>query len=321
MKKKIRKKKIILLGGSGFIGLHLAKRISEIGWDTTILSKDTQKISKLGFSESLTLIKGDITRYEDVLTGIKGKDCIVNLAAVCNTSSKFDPYSDLEVNCRGQLNVLESRKNSNPNSKYIFLGSRMQFGIVREDDMPIKDEHCQNPISLYGIHKTTAENYCKLYKRAFNLNSIVLRLPIVYGFNLIGDNKNNIIPHLVKKAINNEKFYINGYGSDIKDLLYVDDIIDLILLVIDSKVKNGAFNVGSGQKIRFIDLAEKIIKLLNSGSYEAVPFPKELAKFELGSFYFDTSGLKKIFKWMPKTSLDDGLIKIMDFFKNSVRSG
>lgn len=307
--------KKVLVIGAGFIGTHLCKSLSKMDIETTVLSKNIDKISKFNFSKKLMLVKGNVLDYKIVEESVKGNDCIINLASVVHHYSDFDPYLDLDVNCRGQINILEARKKINPNSRHIFIGSRTQFGIVGKRDLPIKEDHCQRPISLYGIHKQTAENYCHLYKRAFNMDSIILRLPQVYGPSLNYSETHSIIDKFIKKAIKNEKFQVNGYGRDIKDFVYVDDVINLIIKILKSNAKGGTFNIGSNKKTKLIDIAKKVVKLSKSGSFKAVPFPKDIQNFELGSFYFDISKVSRQFKWKPKIDLDEGIKRTIEFYR------
>ena len=306
-------KKVLVIGGSGFIGAHLCKALSSLDIETTLFSKSADKIKKLDFSKKLRLIKGDIQDYKSVEYSIKGKDCIINLASVVNHYSDFNPYLDLDVNCRGQINVLEARKKINPNSKYIFIGSRTQFGTVGKKNLPVKEDDYQRPISLYGIHKQTAENYCNLYKKAFGIDSIILRLPQVYGPSLTCSDTHSIINKFISKALNDEEFQVNGYGKDLKDFVYIDDVVDLIIKVLQSEVKEGIFNVGAGKGTSLIRIAKRIVKICGSGSYKAVPFPKSIEKFELGSFYFDISKVKRQFKWKPRIGICHGLRKTVEF--------
>ena len=313
---EFKNQRILLIGGAGFIGLHLAKKLSSINNDITIFSKDNSKAKKLLFSKKIKFTKGDISNYKDVEKNINNKEIILNLASVVNSSQIVDFKNDLDVNCRGQINILNARKNINPHSKYIFFGTRAQFGKVEENDLPVLEDHCQKPVSLYGIHKQTAENYCKLYELTFNLKSIILRFPQIYGPSLTNENTQGIIDKFIKKAMRSELFYVNGFGKDIKDLIYIEDAVDLIIRVMESDVDGGTFNVGSGKKIKFIEIAEKIVEVCGSGSFKTVPFLKEIKKFELGNFYFDTSKVNKKFNWKPKTSLDEGIKKTKAFYKN-----
>ncbi len=294
--------------------MHLARRLLELGSDVAVFGKNEAKNGK-DFRNKINFIKGDVADYKAIEKSVKNKDAIINLAAVIQDYAEFDPYLDLEVNCRGQLNVLEARKKVNSAAKYIFIGSRTQFGKVDKKDLPVSEELCQRPVSLYGIHKQTAEDYCRLYKRAFNLKSVILRFPQVYGPGLAGKNSHSIIDRFIRKALKNEEFHVNGYGKDIKDLVYVQDAVELIVKILDSGIEEGAFNAGSGKKIRLIEIAKKIVKLCGSGSFKAVPFPRELAKFELGDFYFNITKVKKSFNWSPKTKIDEGLKKTIEFHK------
>lgn len=312
----LKGKKILIIGGTGFVGMHLAKRLSEVPCRVCIFGRNIGNAKKLEFAKEIEIIEGDIADYKSIEKSVKNKDAIINLAAVVQDYAEFDPYLDLEVNCKGQLNILEARKKINQNAKYIFIGSRTQFGKVKKKDLPVSEGLCQRPISLYGIHKHTAESYCGLYERAFNLKSVILRFPQVYGPSLAGKNDHSIVDRFIRKALKNEEFHVNGYGKDIKDLIYVEDVIDLIVLVLESEIEEGAFNAGSGEKIRLTEIAEKIIKLCKSGSYKPVPFPEELVNFELGGFYFDISKAKKAFNWSPKTKIEEGLKKTIEFYRN-----
>jgi len=315
---KAKNNRVLLIGGSGFIGLHLTKRLLERKCEVTILHKDS--FTRRGIEKEARLVQGSITDYKTVENAIKDKDGIINLAAVLHPSGEFDPYLDWEVNGKGQLNILEARRKVNPDSKYIFFGTRAQFGRVKEEDLPIAEDYPQNPISLYGIHKQTAENYCRLYKNAFGLKSIILRPAIVYGPPVAEENKHDMICKFIKKALQGEEFRINGFGKDRKDLIYIDDLVDLIVKVMDSKVEEGTFNVGSGKGIEFLEIAKRVVAVCKSGTFKAVPFPKELERFELGSYYADISKVKRAFRWAPKTPLEEGLKKIAEHQRKRMKA-
>ena len=310
-------KKVLLIGGSGFIGLHLAKKLAELGFDVSIFCRDVNNIKKLHFAKNIKLVKGDICDYGSVEKNIKGQDVIINLASVVNHGSSFDPYKDIDVNCKGQINVLEARRKINKDSKYIFFGTRSQFGILKEPSQPVNEDCCQRPTSLYGINKQAAEYYCNLYRRAFGLKSIIIRLSQVYGPSLSGEQTHSVLDKFIKSALKNETFYVNGYGNDIKDLVYIEDVVDLIMRVIKSSVEDGTFNAGSNAKVTLKEVAVKIVSICKSGKFRLVPFPKDIADFELGSFYFDISKTRKAFGWRPKISLGEGLKRTVEFHKRT----
>jgi UDP-glucose 4-epimerase len=316
LKDKKRTKRILLIGGSGFIGMHIVRALSIKKCEITLIVKQKKKkLEYLDFCKNVKSIIGDIKDYDFVEKIVSNQDVIINLASVINNGSKFDPFQDIDTNLIGQINILEARKKVNFNSIYICFGSRSQFGIVSKSELPITENQCQRPFSLYAIHKQTAENYCNLYDRSFGLKSIVLRLSIVFGYHISGEETPNFINNIVKKCFKNEMIYVNGYGKDVKDLIYVGDVADLITTIIESEINQGTFNIGSGTKISLLEVTKKIIKLCGAGRYTTVPFPKEIEKFELGDFYFDISKVKKTFKWKPKTSINVGLKKTIQFLK------
>jgi len=292
------KNKILILGGNGFIGLHLQKRLKEDGFDVST--------------------EGDVTNYADVESKIKDKDIIVNLASIIQPLGQFDPYLDLEVNLKGQINILEARKNINPNSKYIFIGSRMQFGKVDTKYLPVAEDYSQNPISMYGVHKFTAEKYCSIYNQAYNLESIVIRLSQVYGPSLNGKSTVSIIEKFIQIALRGETFKVNGYGEDTKDLIYIDDVVEAILSLIKSPIRNATYNVGSGIGLKLVEISKMIIGECGSGNLELVPFPDNLVKFELGSFYFDISKIKNDLGWEPKINIKEGIKRMVEWHKKNL---
>jgi UDP-glucose 4-epimerase len=305
-------RKIIVFGGSGFIGQHLVKAMKSSGEEVTVFCRDT----KVRFAaKNVLLVKGDITDYSAVEKNIIGKDVVINLASLMQHDSGFDPFLDLDVNCRGQLNILEARRKKNSDSVFISIGTRSQFGKVSSKDLPIKEEHCQGPVSIYGLHKSAAEGYCSLYKRAFGLKSVTLRLPQVYGPIIAGTDSHNFVDKFIRLALKDGKFTVYGYGRDIKDLIYVDDVSDAIRKVMNNGISDGAYNIGSGKKITLKEIAAKIVSACGKGSFELAPFAKGKKEFELGSFYFDISRAKKELKWAPKVKFNEGIIKTIQSYR------
>lgn len=308
-------KKILIFGGSGFIGSHLAKKLVEQKADVTIVCRNPEDIQDIDAFRDVTLVKGDTTQYEDVVLHVPRKDIVINLATVVYNTGKFDPYIDLEINCKSQINVLEALKNSNSTARYIYIGSSMQFGRVDPKDLPVSENHVQSPVSLYGIHKATAEAYCKVYERAHGLSSIIVRLPPVYGPGITGKETRSVVEMFIKKALRNEPFRVNGFGEDLKDFIYIDDVVDALVAIMASSVRDGVFHVGSGTGVKFADVARMVIDECKMGSYELVPFPPELEKFEVGSFYFDIKKIKKELKWHPRVDIREGIKKMVAFYK------
>ena len=312
----MKNKKILILGGSGFVGSHLVGKLVAQKADVTVLCRNPEEIKNIPAFKGARLAQGDITRYEDVAQRVQDQDIIVNLATVVYNTGIFKPYIDLEINCKGQINVLEARKNVNPDAQYIYIGSSMQFGRVNEKDLPISEDYCQTPISLYGTHKVAAEagprarevrTLCDICCRSF---------PPLYGPSLTGKETRSIIEKFIKKILRNETFNVNGFGEDLKDFLYVDDVVDVLMRIMESPIREGAYHAGSGVGVKFADVARMIVQECKTGNYELVPFPKELDPFEVGSFYFDISKIKKELGWSPKIDIREGIKRMVAFYKD-----
>ena len=189
----------------------------------------------------------------------------------------------------------------------VALSTRSQFGIVDEKSLPAKEDCCQNPISIYGINKMTAEYYCRLYRSAFGIKSVIIRLPQVYGPSIIEESSHNFIEKFIKCSLSGKEFDVYGYGKDLKDVIYVEDVVSLILKAIESKSEGGIYNAGSGSKISLLEIANKVVKICKKGKFRLCGFPKETEKFEMRSFYFDISKASKEFGWKPKIGIDEGI--------------
>lgn len=301
--------KVLVIGGSGYIGLKLVKKLVELNMDVTVMSRNISKFESLDFLNKTELCQGDITKLSDIKTAVEGKQCIINLAAIIS-KHKGDiknQINNLRVNCEGQLNVLDSIREKNPKVKYIFVGSREQFGRVSKKDLPVNENYPKNPISLYGIHKQTAEEYCHLYKKSYDINSIIIRPVGIYGPGIPEGPERSVLNTFIKKALRGETFEIFGDGRDIKDFLYIDDLIDLFKVLINSDLNYDTFNVGCGEGLSFYEIGEQIKKFCKKGSFKLTDFPEEYKNFEMGSFVANITKVRNKTQWSPKFQLPEGI--------------
>jgi len=301
--------KVLVIGGSGYIGLKLIKKLVELNMDVTVMSRNISKFKSIDFLKQAELGQGDITKISDVQTAVEGQNCIINLATIISKHGGDikNPIYDLRVNCEGQLNVLDSIRRKNPEAKYIFVGSREQFGRVPIKDLPVNENYPKNPISLYGIHKQTAEEYCHLYKRLYDINSIIIRPVGVYGPSIPAGSENSVLNALIKKALRGKTFEIFGHGRDIKDFLHIDDLIELFRVLINSDLDYDTFNVGCGEGLSFYEIGEIIDNFCEKGGFKLTEFPKEYKKFDMGSFVADITKIRNKTQWSPKFQLPEGI--------------
>lgn len=311
---------VLVIGGSGYIGLKLVKKLVELDMDVTVMSNNIFEFKSIDFLHKTKLCQGDITKLFDIQNIVKGKKCIINLAAVISKPGENinDPLNDLRINCVGQLNVLESIRKKNPKVKYIFVGSREQFGRVPIINLPVNENYPKNPISLYGIHKQTAEEYCHLYKRLYDLNSIIIRPVGVYGPGIPKGPERSVINTFIKKALRGEIFEIFGTGSEIKDFLHIDDLVNLFRVLINSDLNYDTFNIGCGKGLSFYEIGKLIEKYCEKGSFKLTDFPAEYKNFEMGSFVADITKVRNKTKWSPKFQLPDGIKCTAKYYSQNI---
>ncbi|MHC1756385.1 MAG: SDR family oxidoreductase [Methanosarcina sp.] len=258
----MKNKKVIVTGGMGFIGSHLAEKLLEDNEVTIIDNEATGKITNIEHllnHKNLTLIKGSIV--DQKLTEIfQGKDYVFHLAAIPSVPrSVKDPCSSNEANITGTLNVLIAAKDARI-KKIVFSSSSSVYGdtptLPKREDMPI------NPQSPYAITKATGEMYCRVFEELYGLPTVCLRY-----FNVFGPRQDPtsqysaVIPKFITAIMNDESPVIYGDGEQSRDFTFVKHVVDANILSCESD-KTGIFNVACGKRIKVNELVDMINEIL-----------------------------------------------------------
>ncbi|MCX5692613.1 MAG: GDP-mannose 4,6-dehydratase [Candidatus Omnitrophica bacterium] len=315
-----RNKKVIITGGLGFIGSNLARRLAGLGADITLV--DSLIPSYGGNLYNIKDIESKVTvNIADVRDAfsmnylIRGKDYLFNLAGtLSHIDSMEDPYTDLEINCRSQLSILEACRNNNSDIKIVFAGTRGQYGKV--DYLPVNEKHLMHPSDINGINNIAGEMYHMLYNDIYSIRAVSLRLTNTYGpRHQMRHPRQGFLNWFIRLAIDDQTIEIYGDGKQLRDFNYADDVVEAILLAGANDKANGeVFNLGSGNPISVVDTAEKIIQLTGKGRYKFVLFPDDKKKIEVGDYYADYSKIKVLLGWEPKVNMKEGLMKTIDFY-------
>ena len=324
MKNYYSNKNILITGGLGFIGSSLAHKLVAYGANVTILDNfnplyggNLYNIREI--QEKVNLVINDVRNSEIVLTLVEKTDIIFHLAAqVSYIDSLNIPFEDLDINARSTMNILELCRKYNPKAKIIFSSSRMVYGKVEK---PLITENCEtNPLSLYGIHKLTSEKYLLMYYKDFNIPFTVLRLTNPYGpRQQVKHNKYSLIGWFIRQAMEEKVIKIYGDGQQLRDYIYIDDIVDAIIQSAASEKAVGEIvNVGSGQSTKFCDMVKTVLDVVQKGSMEYIPWPANYEKVETGDISVDISKLKKITSWHPEHSLRDGIINTFEYYNRNL---
>ena len=321
IKEFYREKTVLVTGAFGFLGSNLIQSLVSLGAKVTAVDNLDQKYGGNKFNinnceDEISIIFGDIRNEGEMKDAVKGKDVIFNMAAqVSYIDSQEDAFNDLDVNCRGHLNVLELCRKYNRDAKLIFPGSRMQYGQIIYN--PVDENHPLEPLSIYGIHKLTAEKYYLMYCRKHKIRSVAFRTANPYGpRNQMRHHKYGIVNYFVKLAMRNETIRIFGDGFQVRDYIYVSDIIDVFLSAGARDEADGqVFNIGTGIPTKFCDMARMVCEVVGGGKIENVPWPGDYERIETGDYYLNIDKAKEILRWAPRIDLHRGVMATYRYYQ------
>jgi UDP-glucose 4-epimerase len=316
-----RGRRVMITGGLGFIGSNLARRLADLGAnvllvDSLIPDYGGNLFNIDGLADRVTVNIADIRQQSTMNYLVRDRDVIFTLAGqVSHIDSMRDPYTDLEINCRSQLTILEACRYNNPAAKLVFAGTRQVYG--RPESLPVDESHLVRPTDVNGINKAAGEYYHLVYNNVFGIRACSLRLTNVYGpRQLIKHNRQGFIGWFIRLAIENKPIQIFGDGSQLRDFVYVDDAADAFLRAGASDGCNGgAFNVGGDGPISHRDLAALLVRVAGTGSIQFVDWPPDKKAIDIGSFHADSTKFKKATGWQPSVSLADGLARTVAFYR------
>jgi len=316
-----KNKYILITGGVGFIGSNLAIKLIEKGARVTVV--DNMVPHQGGNIFNLETVKDKISMdFSDIRDMysmdqlVRGKDFIFHLARQTDhILSQIDPFPDIDVNVRGTAVLLESCKKYNPAVRLIYTGTRGQYG--KQVKLPVSETAPTNPRGIYEITNLTAEKMFQVYNDVHGLKSIMLRLTNIYGpRSQMKTSHYGVVNWLIRLAMDGKTIPIFGDGRLKRDFLYIDDTIEAILAVASSdKCYGEIINIGKDKPDNFRHLAEVIIKIARSGSWELTPFTPERAAQEPGDFYSNIRKIRQLTGWKPSTDLEDGIRKTIAYYK------
>jgi UDP-glucose 4-epimerase len=316
-----RGRRVMITGGLGFIGSNLARQLADLGAevllvDSLIPEYGGNLFNISGIEDKVRVNVADVRQQSTMNYLVGGQDVIFNLAGqVSHIDSMQDPYTDLEINCRSQLSILEACRRNNPAVKVVFAGTRQIYG--RPDTVPVTEQHLVRPTDVNGINKAAGEYYHLVYNNVFGVRACSLRLTNIYGpRQLLKHNRQGFIAWFIRLALEDREIQIYGDGRQMRDFVYVDDAADAFLRAGASDECNGqAFNVGGAEPIAHRDLVDLLIATAGTGRYRFVEWPPEQKAIDIGDFYADSTLIGNTLGWRASTSLRDGLARTLDYYR------
>ncbi len=311
----------MITGGLGFIGSNIAQHLVDLGSDVLLMDSlipgsGANFFIINGIADKVRVNIADVRQESTMNHLVRDREVIFNLAGqVSHIDSMKDPYTDLEINCRSQLSILEACRKFNPAVKVVFAGTRQVYG--KPDSLPVTEAHLVRPVDVNGVNKAAGENYHLLYNNVFNVRACSLRLTNVYGpRQLIKHNRQGFIGWFIRLALEGRQIQIFGDGSQIRDFVYVDDAADAFLRAGASDACNGqVFNVGGSEAISHTDLVALLIDVAGAGSVCHVPWPPEKKVIDIGSFYADSTRFQKTVGWRPRVALRTGFARTLEYYR------
>jgi len=316
-----RNRTVLITGGLGFIGSNLARQLVELGAevllvDSLIPAYGGNVFNIAGIEHGVRVNIADIRTAATMNYLVRDREIIFNLAGqVSHLDSMLDPETDLDINCRSQLTLLEACRRHNPDTKVVYASTRQIYG--RPDRLPVDEGHLVRPTDINGINKAAGEQYHLVYNNVFGVRACSLRLTNVYGpRQLIKHNRQGFIGWFIRLALDDQEIQIFGDGSQIRDFVYVDDAADALLRAGATDAINGEpLNVGGDEHITHRDLTEMLIAIAGTGRVRYVEWPPDKKKIDIGSFYSDSTRFREATGWRPAVSLAEGLARTLEFYR------
>jgi UDP-glucose 4-epimerase len=307
---------VLVLGGLGFIGSSLSKWLLKAGATCTIVTPDrTAHDSEAAALEAMggRIVVGDLRDGEAMKGAVANQAVIFNMSGRSGAvRSMEDPLSDLDVNCRGNLVLLEAVRTVNPTAKIVFPGSRLEYG--RPLATPVAETDPLDPLCVHAVHKIAVESYLQIYGRLYGLRSTALRITNPFGPGQPESRQAyGVVNRMIHLALRGEALPIFGDGRQLRDYIYIDDAVAALAAVgalaeTDSRI----YNVGSGVGTPLVEMARTIIELAGGGRLVFQPWPVLAEQIETGDFVADVSRVRADTGWTPSMPLADGLRRTID---------
>ena len=315
-----RDARVLITGGLGFIGSNLARRLVEMGAqvllvDSLVPEYGGNSFNVEGIRDRVRVNVSDVRDEHSMRYLVQGQDFLFNLAGqTSHMDSMADPFTDLEINCRAQLSILEACRKHNPGVKVVFAGTRQVYG--RPDALPVDETHLLRPTDVNGINKMAGEWYHILYNNVYGLRACALRLTNTYGPRMrVKDARQTFLGVWLRRIAQGEPFEVWG-GEQLRDFTYVDDAVDALLRAAASDEANGqVFNLGGVSVLTLKALADLLVEVAGAGSYEVREFPADRKRIDIGDYYADDGLIRRALGWVPQITEREGLARTLAFYR------
>ena len=304
-------RRTLVVGGLGYLGSNLAAALVDAGAAVTIVTpvRERHAAAAARFEAiGARVIEADVRTSATMRDAVRGQEVLFNVSGQSGAiQSVREPLVDLDVNCVGNLTLLDAVRLESPRAKFVFTGSRLVYGAPRT--LPVPEDHPLAPLCPHGAHKAVVEQYLAMYRTLFAVRATTLRITNPYGPGQPSERRAyGVINFLIYRALAGKTLPIYGDGLQVRDYVFLPDVIDALLRVgCDDQSDGRVYNVGSGVGIRMLDAARQIVDAVGAGRVEHQPWPPLVKEIETGDFVADVARIGGEIGWRPSTSFAEGL--------------
>lgn len=310
----------LVTGGAGFIGSHIAEELVKRGYSVRIVDNflTGKRENLVSFQDKVELIDGDVRDLSICREAVKGVDFVLHQAALPSVPRSIeDPFLTNEINVNGTLNILIASRKAKV-KKFVFASSSSVYGD--DSHLPKKEGIEGTPLSPYALSKLMGEKYCQIFSTLYGLSTICLRY-----FNIFGPRQDPfsqyaaVIPNFINHILKRKRCTIFGDGEQSRDFTYVSNVVEANLIASEAQETSGeVFNLGCGSRTTVRFLAEKINEIANSN---ISPFYGKPRPGDIKHSYADISKARKLLKYQPVVSFEEGLERTIQWYKEKMKHG
>lgn len=320
MKEAFSDRRVLITGGLGFIGSNLAHKLVAYGAKVTIVDSlipeyGGNMFNIHGIEDRVRVNVSDVRDEHGMRCLVQGQNYLFNLAGqTSHLDSMKNPITDLEINAKAQLHILEACRLHNPDIKIVFASTRQIYG--KPEYLPVDEKHPLSPVDVNGVNKLAGEWYHLIYRNVYGIPTSILRLTNTIGPRMrVKDARQTFLGIWIRHMVEGKPFEVWN-GNQLRDFTYVDDAVDAFLLAAASRTAEGkTMNLGGDTRIRLRGLADLLIEVNGGGEYVVKDFPEERKSIDIGDYYAEFSLIRSILGWEPKVHLREALKRTLDYYK------
>lgn len=319
-----RGRRVLITGGLGFIGSNLARALVGMGARVSLLDNlypnyggNPHNIA--GIEDQVKVAVMDVRDRVRLPRIIRGQEFLFNLAGqTSHMDSMSDPDTDLEINCRAQLSILEACRRHNPAIRIVFASTRQVYG--KPDYLPVDEDHPLRPVDVNGINKLAGEQYHLLYSEVHGIRSTVLRLTNTIGPCMrVKDARQTFVGVWIRRALEGLPFEVWG-GRQLRDFTFVDDAVEAFLLAAARPRATGrVYNLGGVGRVSLRQLAALLSQSAGGAGYDVKRFPGDQKKIDVGDYYADGGRIRRELGWVPRTSIAEAVRRTCRYYRTQLR--